>query len=98
MGSMAVHETEGAVRVTDIEKVIKALEQCRDGKHSCDGCPYNIKSARCIFLLHSDALELLKEQPQIVRCKDCNYYDHCEINDLMLNHENGFCADGERKR
>lgn len=45
-----------------LDKVIKALEQCRDGKPSCDGCPYDIKSAKCLFLLHSDALELLKEQ------------------------------------
>ena len=45
-----------------LDKVIKALEQCREGKPSCDGCPYDIKSAKCLFLLHSDALELLKEQ------------------------------------
>ena len=44
-----------------LEKVIKALEQCREGRPSCDGCPYDIKSAKCLFLLHSDALELLKE-------------------------------------
>ena len=47
--------------MADIEKVIKALEQCREGKPSCDGCPYDIKSAKCLFLLHADALELLKE-------------------------------------
>ena len=33
---------------------------------------------------------------EIIRCKDCIHYEHCEINDLMLNHENGFCADGEK--
>lgn len=49
-----------------LDKVIKALEQCRDGKSSCDGCPYDIKSAKCLFLLHSDALELLKEQQKII--------------------------------
>ena len=46
--------------MAELEKVIKALEQCREGKPSCDGCPYDIKSAKCLFLLHSDALELLK--------------------------------------
>ena len=43
-------------------KVIKALEWCRGEKPSCDGCPYDIKNAKCLFLLHSDALELLKKQ------------------------------------
>ena len=52
----------------DIEKVIKALEQCRDGKPSCDGCPYDIKSAKCLFLLHADALELLKEYKRQEGC------------------------------
>ena len=33
---------------------------------------------------------------EIVRCKDCKHYENCEINDLLLNHEDGFCADGER--
>ena len=47
-----------------LDKVIKALDQFRDGKPSCDGCPYDIKSAKCLFLLHSDALELLKEQEE----------------------------------
>ena len=50
--------------MAELEKVIEALEQCREGNPSCDGCPYDIKSAKCLFLLHSDALELLKEQKE----------------------------------
>ena len=47
--------------MADIDKVIKALENCKEGG-SCDNCEFNIQSSKCIFLLHSDALELLKEQ------------------------------------
>ena len=45
----------------DIEKVIKGLEQCKEGG-SCDGCQFDIQSSKCIFLLHEDALALLNEQ------------------------------------
>ena len=48
----------------DREKVIKGLEQCKEGS-SCDGCQYDINSSKCIFLLHADALALLKEQEAV---------------------------------
>jgi len=45
--------------------------------------------------------ELLKEQTEIVRCKDCKYYDHfngcMSWHDVNSNNDNWFCADGERK-
>ena len=47
--------------MADIEKVIKALENCKEGG-SCDNCEFDIQSSKCIFLLHADVLELLKEQ------------------------------------
>ena len=73
--------------MADIEKVVKALEQCTVGSPSCDGCPYDINSSKCMFLLHTDALDLLKEQretideltsaakalKQIVHCRDCKH-------------------------
>lgn len=44
--------------------------------------------------------ELLKEQPQIVRCKDCKHWEqsngHCPFNSIFTNAE-WFCADGERR-
>ena len=49
--------------MADIEKVIKGLEQCKVGG-SCDGCQYDFQSSRCIFRLHADTLELLKEQQE----------------------------------
>ena len=49
----------------DREKVIKGLEQCKEGG-SCDGCQFDIQSSKCIFLLHEDALALLKEQEETI--------------------------------
>ena len=34
--------------------------------------------------------------PELVRCKDCKHYENCEVNDLLLNHEDGYCSDGEK--
>ena len=44
----------------------------------------------------TNAIDMLKEH-EIVHCRECKWYEKCELNDLMLNHENGFCADGERR-
>ena len=60
--------------MANIERVIKALEQCREGKDSCHGCPYDVQSAKCLFLLHSAALELLKEYKRQDECP-CT---HCQ--------------------
>ena len=82
----------------DIEKVVKALENCKEGG-SCDGCQYDTNTSRCIFRLHEDALALLKEQPQIVRCKDCkwnNGYTGCDKY-LLPHGGDWFCADGEKR-
>ena len=50
--------------MTKFEKVIKGLENCKEGG-SCDGCQYDINFSKCIFLLHADALALLKEQETV---------------------------------
>ena len=49
----------------DMEKVIKTLENCREGG-LCDGCPYENNTSRCIFRLHDDALALLKDQQELI--------------------------------
>ena len=46
--------------------------------------------------------ELLKEQPQIVRCKDCKFWYKDECSHLCaingdLRPANWFCADGEKE-
>ena len=65
----------------DREKVIKGLEIC--SKHGswhgldCEhneaykDCPYRGCETGCVVTIAKDALALLKEQPEIVRCKDC---------------------------
>lgn len=66
--------------MANIERVIKALEQCREGKDSCHGCPYDVQSAKCLFRLHSAALELLKEQETLeMRLQHaCECYEELE--------------------
>lgn len=56
-----------------------------------------------------DILSMLKEQPQIVRCKDCKYWDQLMehrglCHELTNTHSEAFvtssdwyCADGERR-
>lgn len=50
-----------------------------------------------------DALELLKEQEAVVRCKDCKHNEGSEANvicavDMYRSRGNAFyCADGERR-
>lgn len=87
--------------MADIEKVIKGLECCSDD--TCDSdCPYK-GAIDCIESMCSDALELLKSQPQIVRCKDCKYYNpisgECYRHHFVVYFSNGnwYCADGEHK-
>lgn len=102
----------------DREKVIKGLECCcAMSGNDCRKCPYG-NECRDTDLpygmphLAADALALLKEQPEIVRCKDCKYAyltsdGECKYCDLEKD-DNGslverwrswdwFCADGERR-
>lgn len=83
----------------DREKVIKGLEHCV-GQHVCNECPYyNPNDMRCEKRLMRDALELMKEQETVVRCKDCKFYDsETGICAKGITHgyaAEWFCADGE---
>lgn len=52
------------------------------------------------FLTPEKAEQLLKEHPQIVRCKDCKNNNQCSIQFKFANADNPgdwFCADGKRK-
>ena len=94
----------------DRGKVMQWLETCANGCE--DGCPYEYKNlvyrVECKADLMSDALELLKEQPEIVRCKDCKH--SCDYTDIYpyriaykciknggYHNDDWFCADGERR-
>ena len=67
----------------DREKVLKALELCANGCND-DGCVYleeqnrqgGLAKCRCVDLLTRDALDLLKEQEELIEqykhaCKSC---------------------------
>ena len=75
--------------MTDKEKVIKGYECCLRINGGCKDCPYwdKTKSNKCERKLKRDAIAVLKEQPQIVRCKDCKYYNKsghfCKSSKLM---------------
>lgn len=85
--------------MVDREKVIKGLELCREGRcHS--GCPYNHINVGCRKRLDTDAIDLLKEQPEIVQCKYCAFRDPrdgmCEHVQQMRDPD-WYCADGVRR-
>ena len=100
----------------DREKVIKGLEVCRDQDNppgyrftGCkDDCPYYGNG--CAKKLKEDAMDQLKEQPEIVRCKDCEYSNQV-CKKLVMDRkfyfctkhkfykiDNWYCADGEQKK
>ena len=101
----------------DMERVIKGLAHCTrpsevgKGGNFCMDCPYTEPIGFNQFKCNSqqmmkDALALLKEQPEIVRCKDCEYHD--DVTDECADigspcYRNGwcepdwFCADGKRR-
>ena len=87
--------------MADIEKVIKGLEYCIADEY-CDDCPY---TDECFELddepygekLMRDALELIKEQKQVVYCKDCKHYGEQGICPTFSPKADWFCANGERR-
>ena len=65
----------GEQTMADIENVIKGLECCLN-RNDCKNCPYKEEYdpyLDCIDMTRKDAIELLKEQEAVVRCKDCKH-------------------------
>lgn len=63
----------------------------------------HIENGTAFLELMTNVLILLKEQPEIVRCKDCKHCEYpnaerewCKKGHLHGNAETWFCADGER--
>ena len=86
--------------MADIEKVIKGLEfcggsSCRTGIGCNEKCPYFNGWLSVPCSLREDALELLKEQKAVVRCKDCIKVDVCCRR--VTDNPDWFCADGIAK-
>lgn len=92
--------------MVDRAKVIEGLKHCNFGDCGfCyeNDCPY-YQSHDCTDELKNDILSLLKELPEIIRCKYCKYSKECippcEERYCVFydeRHDGGwFCADGER--
>lgn len=90
----------------DMKKLQDAIKKCR--KEHCakcnnsemPDCPYNCIEYASIVNL---AVEILKEQPQIVRCKDCKRRGsyQCPVyvggDGMCSEPDDWFCADGEQR-
>ena len=93
--------------MADRKKVMKGL-QCLSSPYAqdmngrdCENCQYD--NASCFLDITADALALLKEQPEIVRCSECirrASYD-CPVYDggdgMHDEPDDWFCGDGERR-
>ena len=83
--------------MTDIKKVIKGVH---DARKYLEDREWVDKSVGVHIDALNDALTLLKEQPEIVRCKDCRWYDEkisfCD-NCHLPREQTFFCADGKRR-
>ena len=97
--------------MADKEKVLQGLKCCNEDPNGDDcgwydgdnpECPYNTNTDGCIARLMRDAYDILKDQPDVVRCKDCKFWYKDECSHLCkitgdLHPANWFFADGEHK-
>lgn len=96
-------EQEGIRKMTERERVIKALDTHLLPPTGCDDCLYVDAGRNCYRLLLTDALKLLKEQPEIVRCKDCKWFSekgfckHPDGGAGNIRPADWFCGDGKRR-
>lgn len=90
--------------MADRGKVIELFSSCisKGGWNNCTNCEHG--KAQAVLTckpLAEDVLKVLKEQPQIVRCKDCKWFHcgNCVSNILyeMEVNEDWFCAYGEKR-
>lgn len=84
----------------DRKKVIREIEDALSDDISKAGYIYGLSLVGLKNKALTDVLFLLKEQPEIVRCKDCKWYDErislCD-NCGLPREQTFFCADGKRK-
>ena len=95
----------------DRENVVKGLRCIAGDVVWCAHCPYSDANGsgrgdRCKRDCAKKALVWLKEQPEIIRCKDCKHGEiYTAINGVLLSimcdgvkhRPEWFCADGERR-
>ena len=90
----------------DMEKVIEAFDEAKELVWTDDD-EYTVGYNNGLEAGKDIALALLKDQPQLVRCKDCKFgfseygYVFCTkpyVEKGSANHKpDWFCADGERR-
>ena len=94
----------------DRERVINTIDGCINDNSFCNKCDYDgcvFQHGSCEKDLLAAALSLLKEQEEIVKCKDCIHWDkghteECDNLDSVCFH-NGwckpdwYCAGGKRR-
>jgi len=89
----------------DREEIVSAFKQC-GLPGACLKCKYGAEKEGCYAALKHDVLELLKEQPEVVRCKNCKYWqpntEFCGRWTFgFIAHRTPpewFCGDGEVKK
>lgn len=76
-----------------VEKVLALLDDFRTN----DEMTYSAYSALYDEISLLD--DMLKEQPEIIKCKDCRYSGFCNTEDVhrCTNPDGWFCADGKRR-
>ena len=89
--------------MADIEKVIKEAEEALEFLAPDEKHRLHMGIMMKLGWIY-DALDLLKSQPQIVRCNECKWFiKKFENEGRCIKHDNDyhdpdwFCADGERK-
>ena len=99
--------------MADKETIMTWLKKCGNGGCS-SRCPYDdLGPDKCYETLMTDALKLLKSQPEIVRCKNCKHgkpveavFDdryECHLLGSYISSDfalppDWFCGDGEARQ
>ena len=86
-------------------KIINCLDRCWYNEKSCKErkCPYymgehELKVGTCMRRMHKDVITLLKDQPEIVQCKNCqfNKLNKCLLHTINTEPDN-YCSWGIAK-
>lgn len=79
--------------MTDREKVMRGLmhHSVEEIPITCDNCPYDDDEPYCSQRLAADALALLKEKEEIVKCEDCIYFEKPGATGTGVDSPIGWC-------
>lgn len=93
-------ETNRIIELLEIEHECMLKGSHGDCDRKCEDCEL-VQDDWELHEMYTDAIALLKEQPEIVLCKDCKHYKDetgmCDFCHTHGNAETWYCADGERR-